>query len=63
MSELAMTRISELHKRWLKDPDYRKSYNALEGQFAAARKLGNHCMTQQSQPARDSTRRGGPKDS
>ena len=32
-----MTRISELHKQWLNDPKYRKSYDALREEFALAR--------------------------
>lgn len=29
-----MTKISTLHKKWLKDPDYRREYEALEDEFA-----------------------------
>ncbi len=29
-----MTKISTLHKKWMKDPEYRKEYEALEGEFA-----------------------------
>jgi transcriptional regulator with XRE-family HTH domain len=32
-----MTRVSALHKRWLKNPKYRKSYDALQDEFALAR--------------------------
>ena len=31
-----MTRISELHKKWMKEPKYRKAYQALEDEFALA---------------------------
>ena len=31
-----MTRINVLHKKWLKDPEYRKAYDALEEEFALA---------------------------
>jgi transcriptional regulator with XRE-family HTH domain len=31
-----MTRISELHKRWMKEPAYRRAYDALEDEFALA---------------------------
>ena len=31
-----MARISDLHKKWLKEPEYRKAYEALEGEFALA---------------------------
>ena len=29
-----MTKISTLHKKWMKDPGYRKEYDALEEEFA-----------------------------
>ena len=29
-----MTKISDLHKKWMKDPEYRKEYDALEEEFA-----------------------------
>ena len=29
-----MTRIRDLHKKWMKDPEYRKEYDALEEEFA-----------------------------
>lgn len=31
-----MSRIDELHTGWMKDPAYRKEYDALEGEFALA---------------------------
>jgi transcriptional regulator with XRE-family HTH domain len=31
-----MTRIDVLHKKWLKDPEYRREYEALEEEFAFA---------------------------
>ncbi len=31
-----MARISELHKKWLKEPKYRKAYEALEEEFVLA---------------------------
>jgi len=31
-----MSRISELHKKWMKEPKYRKAYAALEEEFALA---------------------------
>jgi ribosome-binding protein aMBF1 (putative translation factor) len=31
-----MTRISEMHKRWMKEPKYRKAYDALEEEFVLA---------------------------
>lgn len=29
-----MTKVSDLHKRWMKDPEYRREYDALEEEFA-----------------------------
>jgi transcriptional regulator with XRE-family HTH domain len=29
-----MTKLSTLHKKWMKDPEYRKEYDALEEEFA-----------------------------
>ena len=31
-----MARITELHKKWLKEPKYRKDYEALEEEFVLA---------------------------
>jgi transcriptional regulator with XRE-family HTH domain len=31
-----MTRIDVLHKKWLKDREYRKAYDALDEEFALA---------------------------
>ena len=31
-----MARISDLHKKWMKEPKYRKAYAALEEEFALA---------------------------
>jgi transcriptional regulator with XRE-family HTH domain len=31
-----MTRIKDLHKKWIKDPEYLKEYDALEAEFALA---------------------------
>lgn len=31
-----MTKIKDLHKRWMNDPDYRKEYEGLEEEFALA---------------------------
>ncbi len=31
-----MTRVSEMHKQWSKDPKYRKTYDALQQEFALA---------------------------
>ena len=34
-----MTRLSDLHEKWLKDPDYVREYRALEGEFTLAESL------------------------
>ena|SRR5688572_18354243 len=31
-----MTRIKDLHKRWMDEPEYRREYEALEEEFALA---------------------------
>jgi len=31
-----MVRITDLHKKWMKEPKYRKAYEALEVEFALA---------------------------
>lgn len=31
-----MARITDLHKKWLKEPKYRKAYEALEKEFVLA---------------------------
>lgn len=31
-----MTKIRDLHKRWMKDPDYVREYEALDEEFALA---------------------------
>ena len=31
-----MARISKMHKKWMKEPKYRKAYEALEEEFALA---------------------------
>jgi ribosome-binding protein aMBF1 (putative translation factor) len=32
-----MARISDLHKKWMREPEYRKAYDALEEEFALAK--------------------------
>ena len=34
-----MTRIADLHKKWMKDPEYRKEYDALDEEFSLASAL------------------------
>ncbi len=31
-----MARISEMHKKWMKEPKYKKAYDALEEEFVLA---------------------------
>ena len=31
-----MTRISDMHKKWMKEPKYKKAYEALEEEFVLA---------------------------
>jgi len=31
-----MARISDLHKKWMKEPKYKKAYDALEAEFVLA---------------------------
>lgn len=35
-----MTKLKDLHKKWMKDPDYRKEYDALEEEFALMIEIG-----------------------
>ncbi len=32
-----MARITEMHKKWMREPKYREAYEALEDEFAVAR--------------------------
>ena len=32
-----MARISDMHKRWVEEPEYRKAYEALDGEFGLAK--------------------------
>lgn len=34
-----MTKLDDLHDRWMKEPDYRQAYDALEAEFALAAAL------------------------
>ena len=34
-----MTKVSDLHKRWMKNKEYRKAHEELEPEFALARAL------------------------
>ena len=31
---MSRTRVDDLHKEWMKDPKYRREYQALEGEFS-----------------------------
>jgi ribosome-binding protein aMBF1 (putative translation factor) len=33
---MAMARISDMHRKWMKDPKYRKAFEVLEEEFALA---------------------------
>src|ERR1700682_5004552 len=33
---VAMARITEMHKKWMKEPKYKKAYEALEEEFVLA---------------------------
>ena len=50
-----MARISGMHKKWMKEPKYRKAYNALEEEFAlasAAMEVRNRAGLTQAELAR-----------
>jgi len=32
-----MARISDMHKRWMEEPEYQRAYEALEGEFGLAK--------------------------
>ena len=34
-----MTKVKDLHRRWLRDPEYRTEYEALEDEFQLAKAL------------------------
>jgi transcriptional regulator with XRE-family HTH domain len=34
-----MTSVSDLHKKWMEQPDYAKAYDDLETEFALAREM------------------------
>lgn len=34
-----MTKISNLHKRWSKEPEYRAAYDSMQAEFELARQL------------------------
>jgi transcriptional regulator with XRE-family HTH domain len=50
-----MTKIRDMQKKWLEDPEYAKDYQALEGEFAlaaAVAKARSHAGLSQSELAR-----------
>jgi len=52
---LTMARISDMHKKWMKEPKYRKAYEALEEEFvlaAAVMDVRNRAGLTQAQLAR-----------
>ena len=36
-----MTKVNDLHRKWIKSPEYRKAYEKLEPEFALARAVMN----------------------
>jgi hypothetical protein len=34
-----MARISDMHQRWMEEPDYQRAYEALEGECEAGYRL------------------------
>ena len=46
-----MARVSEMHKKWLKEPKYKKAYDALEDEFVLAGAVmdarNRACLTQE----------------
>ena len=50
-----MTKIRDLHRKWMRDPEYRREYEALEPEFALAAaviKARSHAGLSQDQLAR-----------
>jgi len=50
-----MKKIRDLHKKWMKNPEYRKEYDALEGEFASTAevaKVRSRVRLSQTEPAR-----------
>jgi hypothetical protein len=47
-----MAGITEMHSLWMKDPEYRKAYDALAGEFARVNTEGD---SRKDEPERDST--------
>ena len=45
-----MTRIRDLHKKWMKDPEYRKEYDLLEEEFALAAAVASWAYARISPP-------------
>jgi len=37
-----MTRVLDLHKKWMKDPEYAQAYHALEEEFARTAAVAWH---------------------
>lgn len=50
-----MARITDLHKKWMKEPKYKKAYDALEDEFvlaSAVMDVRNHAGLTQEELAR-----------
>jgi hypothetical protein len=43
-----MTKIKDLHRKWMKDPEYRKEYDALEEEFVLAAAVARHVLARAS---------------
>jgi hypothetical protein len=50
-----MTRVLDLHKKWMKDPEYAEAYHALDEEFTHAATAGRNL-------ARRSRKRGNAAD-
>src|SRR3984885_5893475 len=37
LPDFAMTKVKDLHRKWMKDPKYRKEHESLAAEFALAR--------------------------
>jgi hypothetical protein len=46
-----MTRVAELHKKWLKDPGYKAAYDELEEEFTAAAEASRRQVGGQTETA------------
>jgi len=47
-----MTKLKNLHKKWMKDPDFRKEYDALEEEFVLMLEVAKARNRFRAQPGR-----------